>query len=224
MTLKMLGRLNLEEVNPHLRGVRVENYLGNTTPSSPDRDSNLDLPVIGGLAQHDGALANYATEAGQMVLYALRQLKQGLEETPKAPLGNNARPIQELFHRTVRTNIDFRKEETDSDSQMVAYSTVLQHITLITEEVIGILIPDRCTNEVFLKRFPTFTTCKCEYTSKLHPPHLYPSLIAEMLVPVINGVKVSFVGSFGGLGRLMCSSSACLSEEGNAKLPHDPFP
>nr|CAD7258903.1 unnamed protein product [Timema shepardi] len=44
-------------------------------------------------------------------LYALRQLKQGLEETPKAPLGNNARPIQELFHRTVRTNIDFRKEE-----------------------------------------------------------------------------------------------------------------
>ncbi|CAG2054446.1 unnamed protein product [Timema podura] len=46
-------RLNLEEVNPHLRGGRVENHLGKTTPSSPDRDSNLDLPVLGGLAQHD---------------------------------------------------------------------------------------------------------------------------------------------------------------------------
>nr|CAD7438316.1 unnamed protein product [Timema bartmani] len=45
--------LNLEEVNPHLRGGRVENHLGKTTPSSPDRDLNLDLPVLGGLAQHD---------------------------------------------------------------------------------------------------------------------------------------------------------------------------
>nr|CAD7588573.1 unnamed protein product [Timema genevievae] len=45
--------LNLEEVNPHLRGRRVENHLGKTTPSSPDRDSNLDLPVLGGLTQHD---------------------------------------------------------------------------------------------------------------------------------------------------------------------------
>nr|CAD7586509.1 unnamed protein product [Timema genevievae] len=48
-----LGGLNLEEVNPHLRGGRVENHLGKTTPSSPDRDSNLDLPVLDGRAQHD---------------------------------------------------------------------------------------------------------------------------------------------------------------------------
>nr|CAD7587970.1 unnamed protein product [Timema genevievae] len=48
-----MGRLNLEEVNPHLRGGRVENHLGKTTPSSPDRDSNLDLPILGGLTQHD---------------------------------------------------------------------------------------------------------------------------------------------------------------------------
>nr|CAD7570251.1 unnamed protein product [Timema californicum] len=45
--------VELEEVNPHLRGGRVENHLGKTTPSSPDRDSNLDLPVLGGRAQHD---------------------------------------------------------------------------------------------------------------------------------------------------------------------------
>nr|CAD7266568.1 unnamed protein product [Timema shepardi] len=30
-----------------------ENHLGKTTPSSPDRDSNLDLPVLGSRAQHD---------------------------------------------------------------------------------------------------------------------------------------------------------------------------
>nr|CAD7400312.1 unnamed protein product [Timema cristinae] len=41
------------EVNPHLRGGRVENHLGKTTPSSPDRDSNLDLPVLRSRAQHD---------------------------------------------------------------------------------------------------------------------------------------------------------------------------
>nr|CAD7606411.1 unnamed protein product [Timema genevievae] len=50
---KELGRLNLAEVNPHLRGGRVENLLGKTTLSSPDRDSNLDLPVFGSRAQHD---------------------------------------------------------------------------------------------------------------------------------------------------------------------------
>nr|CAD7441750.1 unnamed protein product [Timema bartmani] len=34
---------------PHLRGGIVENKLGKVTLSTPDRDSNLDLPVIGGL-------------------------------------------------------------------------------------------------------------------------------------------------------------------------------
>nr|CAD7577476.1 unnamed protein product [Timema californicum] len=48
-----IGKVELEEVNPHLRGVRVENHLGKTTPSSPDRDSNLDLPVLSSSAQHD---------------------------------------------------------------------------------------------------------------------------------------------------------------------------
>nr|CAD7577259.1 unnamed protein product [Timema californicum] len=39
-----IGKGELEEVNPHLRGGRVENHLGKTTPSSPDRDSNLTAP------------------------------------------------------------------------------------------------------------------------------------------------------------------------------------
>nr|CAD7395730.1 unnamed protein product [Timema cristinae] len=48
-----IGKVELEEVNPHLRGGRVENHLRKTTPSSPDRESNLDLPVLSSRAQHD---------------------------------------------------------------------------------------------------------------------------------------------------------------------------
>nr|CAD7399782.1 unnamed protein product [Timema cristinae] len=48
-----IGEGELEEVNPHLCGGRVENHLGKTTPSSPDRDLKLDLPVHSNRAQHD---------------------------------------------------------------------------------------------------------------------------------------------------------------------------
>nr|CAD7572985.1 unnamed protein product [Timema californicum] len=47
-----VGKVELEEVNPHLRGGRTKNHLGKTTLSSPDQDSNLDLPVLGSRAQH----------------------------------------------------------------------------------------------------------------------------------------------------------------------------
>ncbi|CAG2060026.1 unnamed protein product [Timema podura] len=53
LSVRELGRLNIEEVNPHLRKGRVDNHLGKTTPSSPDRDSNLNLPVLDNRAQHD---------------------------------------------------------------------------------------------------------------------------------------------------------------------------
>nr|CAD7399692.1 unnamed protein product [Timema cristinae] len=64
-----IGKVELEEVNPDLRGGRVENHLGKTTPSSPDRDSNLDLlrtsisPSSAVELNTTSALANYATEA-----------------------------------------------------------------------------------------------------------------------------------------------------------------
>nr|CAD7267263.1 unnamed protein product [Timema shepardi] len=49
-----MNMVKLEEVNPHLRGGRVENHLGKTTPSSPNRDSNhLDLPILSSQDQHD---------------------------------------------------------------------------------------------------------------------------------------------------------------------------
>ena len=46
---------------------------------------------------------------------------QGSENTPKAPLGNNARPVQNLHHRTVRTNIDFKKTKVSQCILHVIY-------------------------------------------------------------------------------------------------------
>nr|CAD7196062.1 unnamed protein product [Timema douglasi] len=63
-TAALIGKVELEEVNPHLRGGRVEKHLGKTTPSSPDRDSNLDLPVLGGRAQHDSRVSQLRHRGG----------------------------------------------------------------------------------------------------------------------------------------------------------------
>nr|CAD7575180.1 unnamed protein product [Timema californicum] len=61
-----IGKVELEEVNPHLRGGRVENHLGKTTPSSPDRDSNLDLPVLSSRAQHDMRVSQLRHRGGSL--------------------------------------------------------------------------------------------------------------------------------------------------------------
>nr|CAD7431153.1 unnamed protein product [Timema monikensis] len=60
-----IGKVELEEVNPHLRGGRVENHLGKTTPSSPDRDSNLDLPVLSSRAQHNKRVSQLRHRGGK---------------------------------------------------------------------------------------------------------------------------------------------------------------
>nr|CAD7430182.1 unnamed protein product [Timema monikensis] len=62
--IEEFGKVELEEVNPHLRGGRVENHLGKTTPSSPDRDSNLDLPVLSSRAQHDKRVSQLRHRGG----------------------------------------------------------------------------------------------------------------------------------------------------------------
>nr|CAD7438231.1 unnamed protein product [Timema bartmani] len=61
-----LPRLNIEEVNPNLRGGRVENHLGKTTPSSPERDSILDLPIL--IENEYGAVGANTGTAGQEYL------------------------------------------------------------------------------------------------------------------------------------------------------------
>nr|CAD7572921.1 unnamed protein product [Timema californicum] len=57
--------VELEEVNPNLRGGRVENHLGKTTPVHPTeiRTSISPSSAVDQL-NTTNALANYATEAG----------------------------------------------------------------------------------------------------------------------------------------------------------------
>nr|CAD7405827.1 unnamed protein product [Timema poppensis] len=59
---ELIGKVELEEVNPHLRGGRVKNHLGKTTP--PDRDSNLDLPVLSSRSQHDKRVVQFMKSSG----------------------------------------------------------------------------------------------------------------------------------------------------------------
>nr|CAD7400030.1 unnamed protein product [Timema poppensis] len=59
-----IGKVELEEVNPHLRGGRVENHLGKTTPSSRDRDLNLALPILSSRAQHDKSVSQLRHRGG----------------------------------------------------------------------------------------------------------------------------------------------------------------
>nr|CAD7257251.1 unnamed protein product [Timema shepardi] len=88
--------LNLEEVNLYLRGWRVENHLGKTGPSSPERDSNLDLPVLGSLTQQESsALANYANETG--IRHSVRQPSAYLDDVnPPPPYHTNVPTATEL--------------------------------------------------------------------------------------------------------------------------------
>nr|CAD7589905.1 unnamed protein product [Timema genevievae] len=58
-----LGRLNLEEVNPHLRGGRVENHLGKPPPVHPTEIRTSISPSSAVELNTTSALANYTTEA-----------------------------------------------------------------------------------------------------------------------------------------------------------------
>nr|CAD7433221.1 unnamed protein product [Timema monikensis] len=59
-----IGKVELEEVNPHLRGGRVEKHLGKTTPVSPTEIRTLISPSSAVELNTTSALANYATEVG----------------------------------------------------------------------------------------------------------------------------------------------------------------
>nr|CAD7428879.1 unnamed protein product [Timema monikensis] len=78
--LTRIGKVELEEVNSHLRGGRVENHLGNTPPSSPDRDSNLDLPVLSSRAQHDKRVNQLRHRGGKRYLVTASHEKKEMGE------------------------------------------------------------------------------------------------------------------------------------------------
>nr|CAD7570568.1 unnamed protein product [Timema californicum] len=85
-------QVELVEVNPHLRGGRVENHLGKTTPSSPDRDSNLNLPVLSSRALHDKRKWKVFINVPEIIILvpALLGLKGNLEMTLASRLSTEA--------------------------------------------------------------------------------------------------------------------------------------
>nr|CAD7409189.1 unnamed protein product [Timema cristinae] len=60
-----IGKVELKEVNPHLRGGRVENHLGPPPPGHPTEIRTSISPPSALELYTTSALANYATEAGQ---------------------------------------------------------------------------------------------------------------------------------------------------------------
>nr|CAD7452633.1 unnamed protein product [Timema tahoe] len=64
----------LEEVNPYLRGWRVENHLGKATPVHPTEIRTSISPSSVVEINTTGALANYTTETGQFQKSVLRSL------------------------------------------------------------------------------------------------------------------------------------------------------
>ncbi|CAG2067170.1 unnamed protein product [Timema podura] len=84
----------LEKLKEILIKVRVENYFGKITPSTPDQDLNLDLIVIGGLVYcESNTLDHAATEADLHPSYRPRPLKLGhggtLDHTATGVLGEH---------------------------------------------------------------------------------------------------------------------------------------
>nr|CAD7571727.1 unnamed protein product [Timema californicum] len=78
-----IGKVELEEVNPHLRGGRVESYFGKTTPSSPDRDSNLDLSIISSRVQHEKCVSQLRHQGGLM--WTVTSLNGNMEAHQQSP-------------------------------------------------------------------------------------------------------------------------------------------
>nr|CAD7589724.1 unnamed protein product [Timema genevievae] len=88
-----LARLNMDEVNPHLREGRVVNHIGKTSSSSPELDSNLDLLVLCSLAQHKtNVLANYATKV--LEAHYIKMEGQQLNILPNTNLPLNLPKVQ----------------------------------------------------------------------------------------------------------------------------------
>nr|CAD7427680.1 unnamed protein product [Timema monikensis] len=90
-----IRKVELEEVNPHLRGGRVENHLGKTTPSSPNRDSNLDLPVLSSRAQHDERVSQLRHRGGRFRC-KINVPRGRLEPLPAPPLSTPRDKLAEI--------------------------------------------------------------------------------------------------------------------------------
>nr|CAD7423365.1 unnamed protein product [Timema monikensis] len=120
-----IGKVELEEVNPHLRGGRVENHLGKTTPSSPDRDSNLDLPVLSSRAS-----ANYATEAGRARCNPTHICSRNVDNGDSIELGLEAHCVLDML--TLMPNaLTLTRQETSPLPGDVPHPAILAEYLLV---------------------------------------------------------------------------------------------
>nr|CAD7424448.1 unnamed protein product [Timema monikensis] len=108
-------KVELEEVNPHLRGWRVENHLGKTTPSSPDRDSNLDLPILSSRAQHDKRVSQLRHRGG-FGEKSLVLMMVSAEALKSSPLSRGKVKTTTLTPQTQDKNLSEEEEPSVSDS------------------------------------------------------------------------------------------------------------
>nr|CAD7433416.1 unnamed protein product [Timema monikensis] len=104
-----IRKVELEEVNPHLRGGRVENHLGKTTPSSPDRDSNLDLPILGSRAQHDKRVSQLHHRGGSYYYSTISALIR-----PTTQKNLEAPRVKPRTFKSVARNLDHRDTSSES--------------------------------------------------------------------------------------------------------------
>nr|CAD7261807.1 unnamed protein product [Timema shepardi] len=99
------GRLNLERVNPHLRGGRVENHLRNTTPVPPTKIRTSIFPSSAVELNTTSALANYATKAIKPDVYSLHIVSniqyRYATTVVTSRVANRANTSQEVFFTVV---------------------------------------------------------------------------------------------------------------------------
>nr|CAD7393578.1 unnamed protein product [Timema cristinae] len=128
-----IEKVELEEVNPHLRGGRVENHLGKTTPSSPDRDLNLDLPVLSSRAQHDKRfiISDYVFKNSRFVysfeggFHSVSDGGASCEQEPLSPvLGFPVETVTKLYKKVTDERIRIEIDGFDSQQFLAPQRTV----------------------------------------------------------------------------------------------------
>nr|CAD7266533.1 unnamed protein product [Timema shepardi] len=176
-----IGKVELEEVNPYLRGGRLENHLGKTAPSSPDRDSNLDLLVLGSRAQHDKRdfiNRRKMTEFGNLALVEERETDEGGNTVLRLPGVRRGDMAARAFKPEVRVFcLQFSPTESKLKIGLVT--------SLIPFSLFGRCPPFDCRLCVLhrpglvfdlFERCPPFDCRLCVF----HRPGLEPGLVFDM--------------------------------------------
>nr|CAD7259210.1 unnamed protein product [Timema shepardi] len=140
-----IGKVELEEVNPHLRGRRVENHLGKTTPVHPTEIRTSISPSSAVELNTTSALANYATEA---VIKRKMSSKTGTKSGKggKSGVGKSYGGKNPLQNLSVDQNDDPGDRSVQQKPMSISIKSVPQLCKLLqngTEEVQQVL-----TNEI----------------------------------------------------------------------------